>query len=110
MEFDMKRLFAILTVMAAALFIYSSSYACEGGCNKECKGGCAKAQLESDKTDQPAVPKDMIGKEAACPITGEKFKVTEKTAFSSYKGTNYYFCCPGCKPKFDAEPEKYLKK
>lgn len=110
MEVEMKRLFAIFTVLAAVLFISSSSYACEGGCNKECKGGCAQAQLQADKEGQPAVPKDMIGKEATCPVSGEKFKVTEKTPFSTYKGTNYYFCCPGCKPKFDAEPEKFIKK
>lgn len=28
---------------------------------------------------------------------------------SDYNGTTYYFCAPGCKRKFDAEPEKYLK-
>ena len=27
---------------------------------------------------------------------------------SEYKGTSYYFCAPGCKVAFDAEPEKYL--
>lgn len=27
---------------------------------------------------------------------------------SVYKGTTYYFCAPGCKRKFDADPEKYL--
>ena len=28
---------------------------------------------------------------------------------SDYHGKTYYFCAPGCKRKFDAEPEKYLK-
>ncbi len=28
---------------------------------------------------------------------------------SAYNGKTYYFCAPGCKRKFDAEPEKYLK-
>ena len=27
---------------------------------------------------------------------------------SDYQGTTYYFCAPGCKRAFDAEPEKYL--
>ncbi len=27
---------------------------------------------------------------------------------SEYQGTTYYFCAPGCKVSFDAEPEKYL--
>jgi len=27
---------------------------------------------------------------------------------SEYKGNTYYFCAPGCKKAFDADPEKYL--
>ncbi len=27
---------------------------------------------------------------------------------SEYNGTSYYFCAPGCKVAFDAEPKKYL--
>ena len=27
---------------------------------------------------------------------------------SEYNGTTYYFCAPGCKVAFEAEPEKYL--
>ncbi len=36
--------------------------------------------------------------------------IDEKTAAatSEYKGTTYYFCAPGCKKAFDAEPEKYI--
>ena len=26
----------------------------------------------------------------------------------AYKGTNYYFCAPGCKRSFEKEPEKFL--
>jgi YHS domain-containing protein len=36
--------------------------------------------------------------------------VDEKTAEhkSEFEGTTYYFCCPGCKSKFDKEPAKYI--
>lgn len=27
---------------------------------------------------------------------------------SEYKGQTYYFCAPGCKKAFDADPEKYV--
>ncbi len=27
---------------------------------------------------------------------------------SEYKGETYYFCAPGCKRRFDENPEKYL--
>jgi YHS domain-containing protein len=37
-------------------------------------------------------------------------EVDEKTAAatSEYKGKTYYFCAPGCKKAFDADPEKYV--
>ncbi|MDH7592805.1 MAG: YHS domain-containing protein [Methanomicrobiales archaeon] len=43
------------------------------------------------------------------PICG--MTVDEKTAKfrSEYQGKTYYFCAPGCKKKFDREPEKYAK-
>ncbi len=31
-------------------------------------------------------------------------------AKSEYKGQTYYFCMPGCKAKFDKEPEKFVGK
>ena len=40
-----------------------------------------------------------------------KMKVDEKTAkyTSKHEGRSYYFCAPGCKKAFDADPKKYLK-
>ena len=37
--------------------------------------------------------------------------VDEKTAKykSTYQGKTYYFCAPGCKVKFDKNPNKYAK-
>ena len=39
-----------------------------------------------------------------------KMLVTPETAAAEYEynGTTYYFCNPGCKTRFAAEPEKYL--
>jgi len=39
-----------------------------------------------------------------------KMKVDEKKCqiTSEYKGQKYYFCAPGCKKTFDANPEKYV--
>jgi YHS domain-containing protein len=36
--------------------------------------------------------------------------VDEKTAKykTTYKGKTYYFCAPGCKKTFEADPEKYI--
>jgi Cu+-exporting ATPase len=45
-----------------------------------------------------------------CPVTGETIASIKAAAgHSVYKGKTYYFCCPGCKPLFDANPSKYVK-
>jgi YHS domain-containing protein len=54
--------------------------------------------------------KPAVQAQVRCPVTGEVVDDPSTAAKSVYKGTTYYFCCPGCKPKFDADPEKYLKK
>lgn len=54
----------------------------------------------------------------ACAVTGETFAPNEAWGYSDAKMTingkqevvRAYFCCAGCKPKFDAEPSKYLSK
>jgi len=56
------------------------------------------------------VAKEEIGKDAVCPVTGEKFKVDAETEAVSYKGKVYYFCCPACNKPFTRDPEKYLAK
>jgi YHS domain-containing protein len=40
-----------------------------------------------------------------------KMEVDEETAQykSEYKGKTYYFCAPGCKKKFDENPDQYAK-
>ncbi len=40
-----------------------------------------------------------------------KMDVDEKSAkyTTQYKGKTYYFCAPGCKKTFEANPEKYVK-
>jgi len=43
------------------------------------------------------------------PVCGMDVKEKEAAATSKYKGKTYYFCAPGCKKAFDANPEKYLK-
>jgi YHS domain-containing protein len=50
-----------------------------------------------------------VGTKAFCPVMKAEFTVKKDTVYSVYKGKTYVFCCPGCKPKFDADPEKYIK-
>jgi len=51
--------------------------------------------------------------ETICPVMGTKVNTEEskkKGLVSTYKGKEYYFCCAGCKPAFEADPEKYVEK
>ncbi|MBI5553758.1 MAG: YHS domain-containing protein [Candidatus Diapherotrites archaeon] len=36
--------------------------------------------------------------------------VSPGTAQSTYLGETYYFCCSGCKNRFEQNPEKFVKK
>ncbi|MBA2378478.1 MAG: heavy metal translocating P-type ATPase [Blastocatellia bacterium] len=43
------------------------------------------------------------------PVCGMAVDPETAAAESEYEGTTYYFCNPGCKTRFGAEPEKYLE-
>lgn len=68
---------------------------------------------ENDKTTFDKAPKKYTvapKKEVLfCPVTNEIVESYEKASdYSDLKGTRYYFCCAGCKPKFDRDPDSYL--
>ena len=64
--------------------------------------------LESKKPAPGASTVVAAPKTVYCAVTGEEIgapdQAFEKTAYS---GKTYYFCCAGCKPKFEANPAKY---
>ena len=43
------------------------------------------------------------------PVCGMKVDENKAAGKSNYKGRDYYFCAPGCKTKFDDNPDQYLK-
>lgn len=53
--------------------------------------------------------KDMLGADVVCPVSGDRFHVSETTPVIEYKGKKYYFCCPGCELEFKKDPEKYIE-
>jgi YHS domain-containing protein len=71
---------------AAALLTLAASTACGG------------AQARAD---------GPLPASAVCPVTKETFTPTASTPKRVYQGRTYYFCCPGCDKKFDADPAKY---
>ncbi len=44
------------------------------------------------------------------PVCGMSVDPARARASAAHRGRNYYFCCPGCAQKFQADPEKYLNK
>jgi YHS domain-containing protein len=76
----------------------------------------AMNQEHSDYTEGEAqTPKSFDsmpapGTKAICPVMDSEFEVKEDSEFSVYNEKTYVFCCPGCKPKFDENPEQYANK
>ena len=63
------------------------------------------SQAKSTPTGFKKKPKP--GAKARCPVMKGEFVIKANSKLSYYKGRYYFFCCPGCKPKFDANPSKY---
>jgi Cu+-exporting ATPase len=49
---------------------------------------------------------DMMEKDVVCGMQVDPAKAAGK---SEHNGRAYYFCSPGCKAKFDANPQQYTK-
>ena len=64
------------------------------------------------KADGPmkAPGEATIGDTTKCPISGEEFVVDASSPKVEHNGKTYYFCCSGCKKKFEADPAKFLNK
>ncbi|MFZ0545448.1 MAG: XdhC family protein [Candidatus Promineifilaceae bacterium] len=48
------------------------------------------------------------GETAVDPICKMEVEIATAKYTSDYRGTTYYFCCPGCKMTFEKDPEKAL--
>jgi len=42
-------------------------------------------------------------------VCGMQVDPVKAAATSEFNGKKYYFCCKGCKTKFDATPAQYAK-
>jgi YHS domain-containing protein len=58
------------------------------------------------KPDKKLVPDKLT----TCPVSGEKLGDMGKPVVFEYKGQEVKLCCKGCKPDFDKDPAKYMKK
>jgi YHS domain-containing protein len=63
----------------------------------------AAATVEDAKKTAETMAASM--EQTTCPVMdGSKIN---KDIFVEYNGVKVYFCCEGCKAKFEADPEKY---
>ena len=44
------------------------------------------------------------------PVCGMQVDEGKAAGKSQHEGRTIYFCSPGCKTKFDSEPERYVRK
>jgi YHS domain-containing protein len=87
-------------------------YFCCAGCKPKFEQEPQKYldKLLQFKKAQPTVPVEeasAVIEQKTCPVMGG---AVNKNASTEYKGKKVYFCCPGCKPAFEKNPEKYLVK
>jgi YHS domain-containing protein len=45
---------------------------------------------------------------AVDPVCGMEVDPRKAAAQSRYQERMYYFCCPGCKARFDEDPARYV--
>lgn len=81
-----------LAAFAALTILTGAAFAGEGG---SCCGGA---------------PAKSAATVAKCPVSKEAVKSTASAPKSTYQAKTYYFCCTGCKTKFDKTPAKYAAK
>ena len=66
----------------------------------------ASTALADDSTNAPAKP-DLL---TTCPVSGDKLGEMAPPVVFVYKGQEIKLCCKMCKPDFEKDPDKYLKK
>jgi YHS domain-containing protein len=60
---------------------------------------CCCSETKTKETSQ--MVKDVV--------CGMQIDANEAAGKSEYQGQTYYFCAPGCKRKFDANPQQFVK-
>jgi len=65
--------------------------------------GAAPTSSAAEDVATPAAPVDAVD-----PVCDMLVDVATARFVSEHEGQTYYFCCPACKKKFEADPARYL--
>ncbi len=93
----MKRIACLLVVLAAC-----------GGARSPAAG--PEAAQSVSNAPLKAAGEAKVGDRTRCPVTGEEFVVSDDSPHAEYGGKTYYFCCPHCVQKFEADPQAFIAK
>jgi xanthine dehydrogenase accessory factor len=77
-----------------------------GPCTQEEIAVAILAELVAWSHGRGGSPSQLL--EAVDPVCGMTVSVDGSDVTYAYNGTTYYFCCPGCRGMFEADPEKAL--
>ncbi len=79
------------------------------GCNSAKSEAVPAAAAAAVATVASEPPPIALGTKMKCPVSGEEFTVSPKTAQLVYAGKRYAFCCDDCLPEFNKNPAKFAK-
>ena len=84
------------------------------GCGASSEGTQAAETTDGDATQTAGaeiVPdgEAQLGDRTRCPVSGEEFIVTAESPHVEHEGKTYYFCCPDCIQRFEADPAQYTQ-
>ena len=68
-------------------------------------GGNEREEHHFNRRKRPSYPDTAID-----PVCGMDVITTDAPYTTAYQGTTYYFCAPGCKAAFKAEPSRFIAK
>jgi len=112
MELNSKKLVSTMLtagILFVALIMLNGCKKSEPG-TTEPAATAMKQEMAKKETvaDEAATQVASATEQTICPVMdGNKI---DKNVFVEYQGKKVYFCCPDCKAKFLAEPEKYIAK
>lgn len=101
----MQRQMTKMALFAVLVFTFGT------GCGQSNENDIKPAAVNVSQTVKAPMAfdeKPTVGTKALCPVMKNEFVVSETTEFSEHESKLYAFCCPGCKPQFDADPKKFI--
>ena len=107
-RFQIQMMLFVVAVLSIGLLVLNGCKKSETESPKPAKQmQSQEGQEHADMKAEPAAETASTTEQKICPVMGNPI---DKDVYVEYKGKKVYFCCPDCKAKFNADPEKYVAK